>query len=140
MKNPITEEGGCRCGRVRFRVTGAPMITMACHCPGCQKMTASAFSVSALHHQTAFTVTQGETVLGGLQGELRHHCCAFCHSWIYTHANLLGEMVNIRSTLLDKPRLDPPFLECWIDTRLPWVQIRARHSFAQFPDPADFPG
>lgn len=25
-------EGGCRCGRVRFQIASAPIITMACHC------------------------------------------------------------------------------------------------------------
>ena len=35
------QEGGCRCGQVRFRIDGGPLITMACHCTGCQRMTAS---------------------------------------------------------------------------------------------------
>ena len=39
-------EGGCRCGRVRLRVEAPPLITMACHCTGCQRMSASAFSLT----------------------------------------------------------------------------------------------
>lgn len=42
-------DGGCRCGQVRFRVSGAPKVTMACHYRGCQQMTASAFLLSALY-------------------------------------------------------------------------------------------
>ena len=34
-------EGGCLCGRVRYRVTGAPRRTLVCHCSFCQKMTGS---------------------------------------------------------------------------------------------------
>ena len=45
--------GSCRCGKVGISVTGAPMLTMACHCSGCQRMTASAFSLSSLYHQDA---------------------------------------------------------------------------------------
>ena len=27
--------GGCRCDRLRFTITAAPMLTSACHCRGC---------------------------------------------------------------------------------------------------------
>ena len=64
----LAQEGGCRCGQVRFRVGGAPLITMACHCTGCQRMTASAYSLSALYPRESLEVVQGEPVIGGLHG------------------------------------------------------------------------
>jgi hypothetical protein len=42
QKNVI-QEGGCRCGQVRIKVTVPPFLTMACQCTGCQRMTGSAF-------------------------------------------------------------------------------------------------
>ncbi len=33
----------CMCGQVRMRVSVPPVMTMACHCKGCQKLSASAF-------------------------------------------------------------------------------------------------
>ncbi|TMJ34620.1 MAG: aldehyde-activating protein, partial [Alphaproteobacteria bacterium] len=39
-------EGGCLCGRIRFRITAPPLLTMACHCSGCQKLSASAYSLT----------------------------------------------------------------------------------------------
>jgi len=53
----LPREGGCRCGRVRVKVTAAPLITMACHCTGCQRMSASAFSLSAAIPTPGFEVT-----------------------------------------------------------------------------------
>jgi len=53
-------EGGCRCGQVRFRFTAQPLLTMACHCRGCQRMTGSAFSLSAAYPASGFEVTAGE--------------------------------------------------------------------------------
>ncbi|MGO7808074.1 aldehyde-activating protein, partial [Rhizobium ruizarguesonis] len=38
-------EGGCRCGRVRVKISVPPLRTMACHCTGCQKMKSSAYSL-----------------------------------------------------------------------------------------------
>jgi len=40
-------DGGCRCGQVRMRISALPILTMACHCKGCQRMSASAFSLGA---------------------------------------------------------------------------------------------
>ena len=66
-------EGGCRCGEVRFRVSAPPLLTAACHCTGCQRMSSSAYSLSAAIPSDGFEVTQGEPVLGGLKGSTRHY-------------------------------------------------------------------
>ncbi|WP_207099907.1 GFA family protein [Paracoccus shandongensis] len=137
--DPETRQGGCRCGRVRFAVTGAALVTMACHCDGCRRMTASAYSVSGLYPGAAFRITQGKTVLGGLKGDLQHHFCGFCLSWLFTAGPMLVDMVNVRITLLDDPMTEPPFIECWTETALPWAQTGASRRFPRFPDPAEFP-
>ena len=51
--------GSCRCEQVQFEVTAPPLMTMACHCRGCQKMTGSAFSLSAAIPTEGFRVTRG---------------------------------------------------------------------------------
>jgi hypothetical protein len=43
------QTGKCRCGQVQFEVPLIPLITMVCHCTGCQRMTGSAFALSALY-------------------------------------------------------------------------------------------
>lgn len=130
--------GTCRCGQVHISVQGAPVMTFACHCTGCQRMTASAFSLSAMYPEAAVTI-QGETVPGGLRGELHHHFCPSCLSWLFTTAPVMGPMVNIRSTMLeDGPAREPAFIECWTAEKLPWAETGARHSYAGFPPPEDF--
>ncbi|HUD52311.1 GFA family protein, partial [Parvibaculum sp.] len=56
-------EGGCRCGQVRVKISAPPVITMACHCTGCQRMTSSAFSLSILLPKDGFAITKGEPVI-----------------------------------------------------------------------------
>lgn len=53
-------EGGCLCGAVRFRVTGAPFRTSACHCRFCQRRTGSAFGVGVYFKQDHFELLRGE--------------------------------------------------------------------------------
>ena len=40
--------GQCRCGATRIEASGAPLVTMACHCTGCQRMTGGAYSAQQL--------------------------------------------------------------------------------------------
>lgn len=72
-KPTLPMEGGCRCGQIRLRISAPPILTMACHCTGCQKMSASAFSCSAAIPSDGFEVIQGEPVIGGLHGDDIHH-------------------------------------------------------------------
>jgi hypothetical protein len=65
-KIDLSQEGGCRCGQVRIKMTLPPFLTMACHCTGCQRMTGSAFSLSAAFPTKGFSVMRGEPVIGGL--------------------------------------------------------------------------
>ncbi|MET0273444.1 MAG: GFA family protein [Phenylobacterium sp.] len=133
-------EGGCRCGQVRFKVSAPPLLTMACHCTGCQKMTASAFSLSALYPSAAFEVTAGEPVIGGLHGETRHFFCPHCMSWMFTRPQGADHVVNVRATLLDDATGFTPFMETVTREKLPWVTTPAVRSFEGFPDPQDYQG
>lgn len=135
MKHPdLPAEGGCRCGAVRFRVTKAPLITMICHCTGCQKMTASAFSTSVAIPADGFEVIQGEPVIGGMKDpDLPHYFCPDCMSWMFTRPKALEFMANVRATLFDDTSWYAPFIETFTDEKLDWAETGAPHSFPQFP-------
>lgn len=126
-------EGGCRCGQVRFRISAPPLLTMACHCKGCQAMTSSAFSLSAAIPAEAFEVLQGEPVIGGLHGATRHYFCPHCMSWMFTRAEGLEGFVNLRATLLDDAAWFSPYIETYTSEKLPWAATPAVHSFETFP-------
>ena len=131
--------GGCRCGRVRFEASGEPLLTMACHCTGCQRMTASAFSLTDTYPADSFKVTEGETVIGGMHGATRHHFCDYCKSWVHTEPEGLDEIVNVRSTLFDEPGRERPFVEVFTGEGLPWAKTGAEHSFATLPAMDEWP-
>ncbi|WP_062206657.1 GFA family protein [Aureimonas sp. AU12] len=134
-----TIEGRCRCERTRFRVSGAPLMTMACHCTGCRKMTASAFSLSSLFASEAFAVTEGEPAIGGLHGATRHFFCPHCMSWLFTRPEGLDDFVMVRAAMLDDAGTYRPFAETFTSEKLPWVSTPAVHSFERFPAPEAFP-
>lgn len=122
------------CGECRMRVSAAPIITMACHCTGCQKLSASAFSLTAMIPAEAFEVVAGTTQIGALHGDNPYHYCSRCLNWLYTSL-ASAPFVNIRPTMFDVPLWSAPFIESWVSEKLPWAQTPAHHSFQQFPTP-----
>jgi hypothetical protein len=131
--------GGCRCDRVRLRISAPPIVTMACHCAGCQRMSASAFSLSILVPSVGFEVTAGEPVIGGLHGASRHFHCPHCKSWMFTRPDGLDELVNVRATMLDDHAWFAPFVETCTSEGLPWAKTGAPHSFPNIPPNEAFP-
>jgi hypothetical protein len=135
----VTQEGGCRCGQVRITMTVPRFLTMACHCTGCQRMTGSAFSLSAAFPGDGFSVTKGELVIGGLHGATRHFFCPHCMSWMFTRPAGF-DFVNVRATMLDDPSGFSPFIETYTSEKLPWATTPAPHKFAKFPPVEEYKG
>ncbi len=135
-------EGGCRCGKVRFRVTKLPLVTAACHCRGCQRMTASAYSTTLMLPPDGLEVTAGETVAGGMHGGLEHgdhRHCDWCKSWLFTRVPTEWQAINVRATMLDDPSWFVPFMETYTSEGMPWARTPAVKSYERFPDPSEFP-
>jgi hypothetical protein len=132
------QQGQCRCGAVRFAAAGGPLITMACHCRGCQLMSGGAFSLSSLYGAGSFEVTEGEPVLGGLRGATRHFFCPSCMSWLFTRPEGMDEFVNIRSTMFDDAAAHRPYMETYRREALPGVESGAVERFETVPEDDQF--
>jgi hypothetical protein len=132
-------DGGCRCERVRIRVTHAPLLTIACHCNGCKRMSSSAFSLSTMFPTDALVITKGDPVIGGLHGpDLHHHFCAYCMTWMFTRFAFAPQFVNVRATMFDEHAWFSPFVETFTSTKLPWATTGAVRAFPEFPPMEEF--
>ena len=125
-------DGGCRCDRVRIRVTSKPLITMACHCNGCQRMSSSAFSLTAMFFSDAFEVNQGKPVIGGLHGSEATISLRLLHD-VDVHAP------GARAEGRERPSHDVrrasvvcAYIETYTKTKLPWAFTGAARSFEEF--------
>lgn len=132
-------EGACRCGAIRLRLTEAPVLTAACHCRGCQRMSSSAFSLTAMVPAQGLQVLQGTPVVcGARSAALTHMACPDCATWLFTRITALPDYVNLRPTLLQEVAWFTPFIETMCAEALPWARTPAKHRFAGFPDAAEF--
>ncbi|WP_260094260.1 GFA family protein [Phaeobacter inhibens] len=106
---PLT--GACLCGAVQLHVTAFPLLTLACHCRDCQKLAASAYSLTVMFPAEAVTAT-GELVLGGKHSEERkHYYCPTCLSFVLSRLKAAPDRVNLRASLLDDLTWFTPFVE-----------------------------
>lgn len=76
-------EGGCLCGKVRFRTNQAPMRTIACHCKFCQRVTGSSYFAESMFPMTAVSfsgasLSKYEHVSEGSKKRVFVHFCANC--------------------------------------------------------------
>ena len=139
MSQPnLPMEGACRCGRVRIRISAPPMLTMACHCTGCQRMSGSAYSLSAAIPTAGFAVTEGEPVVAGATPEAGHHFCPDCMTWMFTRPQGIDFFVNVRPTMLEETGWFSPIIETFTSEKLAWAATPAVHSYDKFPPMEDY--
>lgn len=130
-------EGACMCGSVQIRITALPMLTLACHCRGCQKFSASAFSLTTMFPSESFSCT-GPLLVGGLKDPDRvHHFCKSCMNFIYSQIKGAEHRVNVRTSVLHNAAMFEPFVEVMTDAKLPWVHVPVTHSFSKHPTSLD---
>ncbi|MFV1495915.1 GFA family protein [Phaeobacter sp. JH20_02] len=131
---PLT--GACLCGAVQLHVTASPLLTLACHCRDCQKLAASAYSLTVMFPAEAVTVT-GELVQGGKHSEERkHYYCPTCLSFVLSRLKAAPERVNLRASLLNDLTWFTPFVEVMTEDKQPWATVPAAHSYTRFPTTA----
>ena len=104
-------EGGCLCGRIRYRITPPIHFTSQCCCRDCQKATGTGHTtilgirrsqLQVFGEPKTFTNT-GESGLG-----VTRHFCGECGGRLYTSGQLPGEFVMVQAGSLDDPnRIEP---------------------------------
>lgn len=127
-----THQGGCVCGATRYRLTGEPALTQACHCTYCQRRTGAAFAVLAAFKAEQVDV-QGPALTtydhrsDESQRWVRNHFCPSCGSTVLITLERNPGVSVIPGGTLDEPG--------WLKiTRHIWT--RSAHDWIVFPPDA----
>lgn len=125
--------GSCLCGAMQVSVSARPLLTLACHCRDCQKLSASAYTLTTMFPKDSFSLT-GEVFNGGRGSRRRrHYFCKSCLNFIYSEIDGAHQRINLRTSVLDDAALFEPFVELMTDEKMPWAYVPATHSFSRFP-------
>ena len=91
---PLT--GACLCGSVQVRVGALPLLTLACHCRDCQKLFASAYSLTGMFPADSFSCSGAVATGGRRSAERAHYFCTSCMNFIYSRIRGAPNRVNLR--------------------------------------------
>ena len=119
-------DGGCTCGRVRFRMTSAPLIVHCCHCRWCQRETGASFALNALIEadRVALLGQPPEVVdtpsASGIGQKISR--CTHCRIAVWSNYGGSGDKVRfIRVGTLDEPDRLVPDIHIYTASKQPWV-------------------
>lgn len=120
--------GGCLCGQIQLKLTGEPLVTHACHCVECQKITGSAYGVNLWVEAKDIQLTQGElktyTTKGGSGQPHDVHFCGDCGSAIYSRYHAAPpQFLFLRSGCLDQRSDIKPDVHIFLEDRQDGVEI-----------------
>ena len=116
-------QGGCFCGRIRFRVMGRPIAASACHCRDCQRFSGGPFLPGATFRTDQVTFISGELrVLD--YGDGRHRAfCEHCGSHLTFRRDDQPGLLEVFTVHLDDPEAFRPKQHTWYRRRLSWVRL-----------------
>lgn len=131
-------DGGCECGKVRYRLTREPIFINCCHCRQCQKLTGSAFALNAMIEADRVEVTAGGNDLAEPPGQGR---CGRCATPLWaTHPMFGGGILFVRVGTLDEGERLRPDAHFFVRSRHPWVAVpEGLPAFQTLPGEGDAP-
>jgi hypothetical protein len=120
-------DGGCACGRLRYRMRSLPMFVHCCHCKDCQRQTGSAFVLNALIETERVELQSGEpraylmpTDSGQPHTVFR---CSDCGTAVWSEYGGRKTLRFVRVGTLDDPRALAPDVHIYVRSKLPWITL-----------------
>lgn len=142
MNSPDSAEGGCLCGKLRFRAAGKPLAVTYCHCRDCRKATGAPVTVLVGYRAERIEMTgQAPRRHQSSPGVWRAHCGTCGSPVSYEDARLPGE-VYLVAGVFDAPERFVPDSHGWVSRELPWLHIDddlPRHEQSTKPRGEDVP-
>ena len=122
-----TLQGGCACGRLRYRLRSSPMFVHCCHCKDCQRQTGTAFALNALIEADRVELLSGnprDCVVPTDSGKPhRIFRCRDCGTAVWSEYGGLEKLRFVRVGTLDEPTALPPDVHIYTRSKLPWVKL-----------------
>ena len=118
-----SNEGGCVCGAVRYRVQDRPTNTMVCHCRTCRRVAASPVVAWVTFPRAHFEWVRGQAAEFHSSEPVTRAFCAACGTPLtYAHRDS-GETIDVTTCSLDDPNAFPPTHHSWLSHDLEWVRF-----------------
>jgi len=122
MIDNTIREGGCLCGKVRFKVFGKPVRANICHCSQCRKAAGAPYLALAEFPAEAVTWTKGLPAYFGSSDAAERGFCEHCGTTL-TFCYIDGDTIDLSISAFDDPSAFPPEEHLWISSKVSWVTL-----------------
>ncbi|MDP6706551.1 MAG: GFA family protein [Alphaproteobacteria bacterium] len=123
MPDHERHEGGCLCGGVRYRASGAPLWVAHCHCQSCRRATGTAVTTFAGFPKLRFEVTHGEPKTIQSSPGVWRRFCPDCGTQLSYEATYCPDETHIYLATLDEPETFRPALHVFHGEAMPWLRL-----------------
>jgi hypothetical protein len=114
-------EGGCLCGKVRFRVTAEAANTGYCHCRMCQRNSGAPVVAWTTFPAASFSWTAGAPATYVSSPKVQRQFCADCGSYLVFRQEDSTD-VSINTASMDAPAAFPPRMHIFAESRIAWFR------------------
>ncbi|MFY0641632.1 MAG: GFA family protein [Bermanella sp.] len=119
-------KGACQCGAVTYELLAPPKLIAACHCKECQKLSTSAFSITAMvdASDVRFSGEMKDWSRKADSGNVSAaKFCPDCGNRLYHYNPQEPNKLKLKpSTLLDT-RIIKPTVHIWVSEKQDWFDI-----------------
>ncbi|NKC10842.1 MAG: aldehyde-activating protein [Gammaproteobacteria bacterium] len=126
---PGSFTGGCACGAIRYRCSGAPRYMGNCHCRDCQRATGSAYFPAVLMLERDFKLTSGEPTWYQSPADAGHIMkrgfCSSCGSPLFLVNGARSGATVLYAGSLDDPSWYTPGRDIYVASAQPWDIMHA---------------
>jgi hypothetical protein len=134
---PVTLQGSCRCGAVRFSVEShTPHPYQLCYCSICRKVGGSGYAINIMgDHATLKLEGRENTAMfhapiaehGRMQtGSAQRHFCTRCATMLWVYDDDWPELVHPFASAIDSKLPEPPErVHMMLDFKPAWVPVAA---------------
>lgn len=116
-----TRAGGCRCGAIRYEVSGEPVAGIACHCRDCQYVSGGGANHSMVFAREGFAVVKGTPKVYEARPTSGGSCfCDTCGVQLFSQPDSNPDLVAIKVGSLDESSDYRVQVDIWMKSAPSW--------------------
>lgn len=118
-----THDGGCLCGRLRYRITGAIDSVGHCHCSMCRRSSGGIVVTWMTLPAERFTFTGGTPAVYASSEHGKRSFCRDCGAQITFWSRRAPAEIDVTLATLDDAHAHPADRHVFVKDRLPWLHL-----------------
>jgi heme-degrading monooxygenase HmoA len=120
---PLSYEGGCFCGAIRYRARGTPQGPNVCHCSICRRTSGAPMVAWATFPTNEIEWLKGTPRRFMSSAKAERSFCSDCGTALTFSFSKSPDRTDVTLASLDHPEHVTPLDHIFTSTRIPWVRL-----------------